>query len=74
MSPGTFDFPPLAYLQYKDNFHFNDLIENVSNEKIASCSELLAKVVREKYSPGAIYGGMWPALWFRLRYGPKDNT
>lgn len=57
-SPVKHWFPKSSYLQYSDIDHLIDLIDTVSDEKIASCAELFSKIVRKKYSAGVIYGGM----------------
>ncbi len=58
LSPIKHWFPAASYLAYRNNEHLIELIETVSDERIASCAELFSKIVREKYSAGAIYGGM----------------
>lgn len=61
-SPTRHWFPSSSYLGYQDPEHLIEVIETVKPDKIASCADSLARIVREKYSAGAIYGQMLDAI------------
>jgi hypothetical protein len=62
LSPTRHWFPQSAYLAYSSIDHLIHLIENISAEKIASCTELFSNIVRQKYNAAAIYGEMLKAI------------
>ncbi len=62
LSPTKHWFPTSSFLQYQDTDHLIEVLEATGEQQAMDCAHLFSKIVREKYSAGAIYGKMLDAL------------